>query len=242
MENDKRFMEFSNSIGKENEKIIWCNHLRKIYNKGKKNELEILSDISFSVHKGEMVAIMGKSGSGKSTLMHILGGLIPYDDGTYYLDDEKLMNISDKRGALLRNNKIGIVMQDFALIDEFTALENVMIPLDFSKEKNKNKKELALSALAWVHMKEYEKQLCKTMSGGEKQRIAIARAIVNKPIILMADEPTGSLDHQNCELIMELFRKLNSEGLTILLITHDQDVANQCDRIVTIVDGKIVTI
>lgn len=188
-----------------------------------------------------MVAIMGKSGSGKSTLMHILGGLIPYDKGMYYFDNEELIDISDKRGALLRNTKIGIVMQNFALIDEFTALENVMIPLDFSKKKNKNKKELALSALAWVHMEEYEKQLCKTMSGGEKQRVAIARAIVNKPLLLMADEPTGSLDHQNCELIMGLFKKLNMEGLTILLITHDQDVANQCDRIITIDEGKIAT-
>lgn len=234
-------MGVSDCTGKEDEKIIWCNHLRKIYNKGEKNELEVLSDVSFSVYKGEMVAIMGKSGSGKSTLMHILGGLIPYDKGMYYFDNEELIDISDKRGALLRNTKIGIVMQNFALIDEFTALENVMIPLDFSKKKNKNKKELALSALAWVHMEEYEKQLCKTMSGGEKQRVAIARAIVNKPLLLMADEPTGSLDHQNCELIMGLFKKLNMEGLTILLITHDQDVANQCDRIITIDEGKIAT-
>ena len=114
-------MGVSDCTGKEDEKIIWCNHLRKIYNKGEKNELEVLSDVSFSVYKGEMVAIMGKSGSGKSTLMHILGGLIPYDKGMYYFDNEELIDISDKRGALLRNTKIGIVMQNFALIDEFTA-------------------------------------------------------------------------------------------------------------------------
>ena len=111
-------MGVSDCTGKEDEKIIWCNHLRKIYNKGEKNELEVLSDVSFSVYKGEMVAIMGKSGSGKSTLMHILGGLIPYDKGMYYFDNEELIDISDKRGALLRNTKIGIVMQNFALIDE----------------------------------------------------------------------------------------------------------------------------
>lgn len=239
MEINQEYMERVKEPQKHTDVILSCEHLKKTYNKGKDNALEVLKDVSLQIQRGEMIALMGKSGSGKSTLMHILSGMIPYDSGTYHLDQEKIEKLDDKRGAFLRNEKFGIVMQNFALIDEFTALENVMLPLDFNAKMKKGKKERALEVLEKVHMKECEKQLCKTMSGGQKQRVAIARAIVNEPLILMADEATGALDRQNCEAILELFKQLNQEGLTILLITHDPWVAQQCDRIITIEDGKI---
>lgn len=183
---------------------------------------------------------MGRSGSGKSTLMHILGGLLSFDSGEYYLNGEKIEKLKDRDGARLRNEKIGMVMQNFALVDEFTALENVMLPLDFHKKKISDKKKKAQEALEKVDMQEYARQICKTMSGGQKQRVAIARAIVNQPLLLMADEPTGALDRENSKMTLELFRHLHENGMTILLITHDPWVADQCDRILTIQDGCIL--
>lgn len=219
--------------------IIECEHLKKIYNKGMENELEALADVSFSIRKGEMLAVMGKSGSGKSTLMNILGCLDSYDGGSYQLGTRKIRNLKDSEMAAIRNEEIGIVMQDFALIEEFSALENVMLPLDFSRKRKKRKKEHALSALERVEMREYADQTCSTMSGGQKQRVAIARALVNNPQILLADEPTGALDVKTTENILQLFQDLNAQGMTVLIITHDILVAEACERILMLEDGYL---
>lgn len=148
--------------------------------------------------------------------------------------------MSEKKLANIRNEKIGIVMQDFSLVEDFTALENVMIPLDFAKRKPKNKKELALNALKQVNMESFAKEKVKNLSGGEKQRVAIARAIINNPSLILADEPTGSLDSSNTEAIMKLFSMLNKQGKTIIIVTHDKDLAEKCDRIIEISDGRIL--
>lgn len=219
--------------------IIQCEHLKKVYNKGKENELEALSDVSFFIEEGEMLAIMGKSGSGKSTLMNILGCLDCYDGGSYHLGTRKIWNLKDSEMAIIRNEKIGIVMQDFGLVEEFSALENVMLPLDFSRKKRKQKKEHALSALEQVEMGEYADQICSTMSGGQKQRVAIARAMINNPQILLADEPTGALDVKTTENVLKLFQDLNKQGMTVLIITHDILVAEKCERILKLEDGYL---
>ena len=220
--------------------IVKCENIKKIYNKDMPNELIAINDIDFTIYSGEMVAIMGKSGSGKSTLMHLLGCLDYFDEGSYHLGSKQIENLSDAKRAMIRNEEIGIVMQDFALVEEFTALENVMLPLDFGKKIKGNKKEIAFKSLEQVEMLEQANQICATMSGGQKQRVAIARAIVKNPSILLADEPTGALDNQTTDNIMELFRKLNEKGMTILIITHDTNVAEKCSRCRVLQDGHLI--
>lgn len=175
--------------------MIEIKNLNKAYNLGEENGCEVLKGINLTIHDGEMTAIMGASGAGKSTLLHILSCIDRYDNGEYLLDGELIGRMGDARMAEIRNEKMGIVMQDFALIEDFTALENVMMPLDFSakKHRKKEKRNMALEALEAVSMKEYAgKPVCK-LSGGQKQRVAIARGLVNRPEILFADEPTGGV-------------------------------------------------
>ena len=201
--------------------MIKLDKIIKIYNPKKANEYEALHGVSCEISDGEMVAIIGKSGAGKSTLLHILA-------------------LSEGQYAQIRNEKIGIVMQDFALVEDFSALENVLIPLDFAKKKIKNKKEKALEALKAVGMGELSKKPCNKLSGGQKQRVAIARAIVNEPAMILADEPTGALDTKTSAEIMELFKRLNKEGKTVVIVTHDPKVAEQCSRVIEVSDGKII--
>lgn len=224
---------------KKREVIIHCNNLKKIYNKGRINQFEALSEVSFSVYQGEIVAITGKSGSGKSTLLHILGCLDRYDDGEYLLNGRKIWNLRDGEMARIRNEHIGIVMQNFALVEEFTAFDNVLLPLDFSGKRMDGKKARALKALEMVDMKEYANQKTQTLSGGQKQRVAIARSIINSPDILLADEPTGALDTQTTGEIIELFLRLKKNGMTVVIVTHDPLVAACCQRIIQLQDGKI---
>ena len=224
---------------KNEEAMIRCSHIKKIYNKDKPNQLEALSDVTFSVEPGELVAVMGKSGCGKSTLLHILGCLDTLDGGEYQLNGKKMEAARDREMARIRNEQIGIVLQDFALVEEFTAMENVLLPLDFSAKKIHGKKALALEALKKVEMEEYAGQVTGTMSGGQKQRVAIARAIVNDPAVLLADEPTGALDTATSEGIMYLFEKLNRSGMTIVVVTHDPQVALRCGRIFEMKDGRM---
>lgn len=219
--------------------MIKIKDVTKIYNKGKGNEFLALDHVSFTVEDGEMTAIIGKSGAGKSTLLHILACVDSYEDGEYYLDDLLVKNKNDRENAQIRNQNLGIVMQDYALVEDFTALENVMLPLDFCKKRIKNKKKLALSMLEKVDMKEFAHKQVSTLSGGQKQRVAIARAIANNPKVILADEPTGALDSQNTEQIMELLKDLNRQGKTIIVVTHDPLVSAQCKRIIEITDGKI---
>mgnify|MGYP004731378565 FL=1 len=220
--------------------MLKLENVQKTYNKGKTNEFEALKGIDFKVDDGELVAIIGKSGAGKSTLLHILSCIDSYEDGKYYIDDTLVKNFSEKKLAEIRNKKIGIVMQDFALVDDFSCIENVMLPLDFASKKVTNKKEKAMTALKSVGMESMNKKPVNKLSGGQKQRVAIARAIVNEPSIILADEPTGALDTKTSAEIMELFHSLNNEGKTIIIVTHDLEIAKQCNRIIEISDGKII--
>ena len=206
----------------------------------KANEYEALHGVSCEISDGEMVAIIGKSGAGKSTLLHILACIDSYQSGEYTIDGTLVKNLSEGQYAQIRNEKIGIVMQDFALVEDFSALENVLIPLDFAKKKIKNKKEKALEALKAVGMGDLSKKPCNKLSGGQKQRVAIARAIVNEPAMILADEPTGALDTKTSAEIMELFKRLNKEGKTVVIVTHDPKVAEQCSRVIEVSDGKII--
>lgn len=214
--------------------------VHKVYNKGKSNEFEALKGIDLKVNDGELVAIIGKSGAGKSTLLHILACIDSYESGKYCIDDTLVRNLSEKKLAEIRNKKIGMVMQDFALVDDFSCIENVLLPLDFSRKKISDKKTKAMNALKSVGMDSMAKKSVNKLSGGQKQRVAIARAIVNEPSVVLADEPTGALDSKTSAEIMELFHALNHKGKTVIIVTHDLEIAKQCNRIIEISDGFIV--
>lgn len=220
--------------------MVMINNVTKIYNPNKSNEFEALHNVSAEIADGEMVAVIGKSGAGKSTLLHILACIDNYQKGEYIIDGTLIKELSEKQYAKIRNEKIGMVMQDFALVEDFSALENVMIPLNFSKKKVSDKKGKALAALNSVGIEDLAKKPCNNLSGGQKQRVAIARAIVNDPSMILADEPTGALDTKTSAEIMELFKTLNNQGRTIVIVTHDPKIAQQCGRIIEISDGRIV--
>lgn len=220
--------------------MIEIKNVNKTYNKGKINAFQALYDVSLSVADGEMLAIVGKSGAGKSTLMHIIGCIDDFETGTYILNNEDISEIKESKRARIRNKDIGIVMQDFALVEDYTAIENVMIPLFFAKGKaSESKKIRAMKVLEKLGIAELATKTVNKLSGGQKQRVAIARAIVNNPSIILADEPTGALDIKTSAEIMEVFKELNKQGITIIIITHDMEVAQACDRIVEISDGRI---
>ena len=221
--------------------MIKLDKIVKVYNPKKANEFEALHGVSAEIRDGEMVAVIGKSGAGKSTLLHILACIDSYQEGEYTIDGTLVKNLSEKQYAIIRNEKIGMVMQDFALVEDFTALENVMIPLNFSKKKVPDKKGKALAALRSVGIEDLAKKPCNKLSGGQKQRVAIARAIVNDPAMILADEPTGALDTKTSAEIMELFRTLNETGRTVIIVTHDPKVAEQCERVIEISDGEILS-
>lgn len=214
--------------------------LCKTYNYKKANAFQALYNVNLQIEAGTMTAIIGASGAGKSTLLHILACIDRYESGEYYLDGELVKSESEKSLAGIRNEKIGMVMQDFALVEDFSALQNVMLPLDFCRKKESGKKKKALAALEAVGMSDFVHQRSNSLSGGQKQRVAIARAIVNDPKIIFADEPTGALDSKNSAEIMKLFQVLNGQGRTVVIVTHDSKVAGQCDRVIEISDGRVV--
>ena len=221
--------------------MIEIKNLVKIYNKGKTNEFCALKGIDLSIEEGEMVAIIGKSGAGKSTLLHILAAIDSYDKGSYLVDGVSVGDLKEKDRARFRNQKIGIVMQDYALIDEYTIEENVQIPLIFGKVKgNDVRREKIMTALKNVGLDELAKKPVRQLSGGQKQRVAIARALVNNPAFLLADEPTGALDSKTSGEIMDVFEKLNQGGKTVIIVTHDMEVAARGGRVIEISDGEIV--
>ncbi len=224
--------------------MVKLDNIIKTYNKGKSNAFEALHGVSLTVGSGEMVAIVGTSGAGKSTLLHILACIDGYDSGEYCIDGMVIGKVSEKKMAAIRNEKIGMVMQDFALVEEFTALDNVMIPLDFAsrgkKKRKKERKEIALKMLEMVQMQDFADKPVNNLSGGQKQRVAIARAIANEPSLILADEPTGALDTETTREIMKVFIDLNQQGRTIIIVTHDLAVAEQCSRVIRIEDGRII--
>lgn len=220
--------------------MIKISNLSKIYNYKKANAFQALYDVNLNIEKGEMAAIIGASGAGKSTLLHILACIDNYQSGEYFLDGMLVNSNSEKSLAKIRNEKIGMVMQDFALIDDFSAVQNVMLPLDFSAKKDKDKKKKALAVLESVGMSDFANNRSNNLSGGQKQRVAIARAIVNNPDIILADEPTGALDSKTAAEIMNIFKELHNQGQTVIIVTHDLGIAKQCGRIIEISDGEIV--
>lgn len=214
-------------------------NVKKIYDKNQKNEKCVLNDVSFEIEKGEMVAVIGKSGSGKSTLLHILGCMDTISSGTYYLDGIQVDSLSNKKQAELRSSKIGFILQDFGLLSDDTVLENVILPMMFDRTSLAKVKEKAVEKLKLVGMEKQLHQKVATLSGGEKQRVAIARALVKDPDYILADEPTGALDTENAKMFMEQLHKLHRMGKTIVMVTHDLELAKECERMLKIVDGNV---
>ncbi|MBU1782121.1 ABC transporter ATP-binding protein [bacterium] len=222
-----------------NPNFIELSEIKKIYTMGKTDFLA-LKGISLSIARGEFIAIMGASGSGKSTLMNIIGCLDNPTTGTYLLDGEDVITNNDKELARIRNKKIGFVFQLFNLLGKQSALDNVMLPLLYSGFLRKNRRKIASEALEMVGLSTKLRNKPSEMSGGEQQRVAIARALVNNPEIICADEPTGNLDSQTSHEIMEILLGLNKKGRTIILVTHEADIAGYAQRIIRMKDGGIV--
>ena len=204
------------------------------------SSLHVLKGIDLNIEKGEMVAIMGSSGSGKSTLLNIIGILDEHDEGEYTLDDVEIKNLNEKKAAQYRNKFLGFVFQSFNLINFKNALENVALPLYYQGLGRRERQEKALFHLDKVGLKDWAKHLPNELSGGQKQRVAIARALASEPKLLLADEPTGALDSGTSAEIMQFLQQLNDEGRTLLIVTHETDIANMCKRIVKLKDGIIM--
>jgi putative ABC transport system ATP-binding protein len=220
--------------------IINVENLFKVYRVGPL-EVTALRDVGFSVANGEFVSIMGQSGSGKSTLMNILGCLDSMSAGKYFLDGEDVSKIKGKNLAQIRNRKIGFVFQSYNLLPRLNALQNVELPMIYAGTRGKKRRTAALEALERVGLTDRITHKPSELSGGQKQRVAIARALVNDPAILLADEPTGNLDSRSGEEIMSIFQRLNREGVTIVMVTHEPDIANHTNRIVAFKDGRIIS-
>jgi putative ABC transport system ATP-binding protein len=204
------------------------------------SSLHVLKGIDLNIEKGEMVAIMGSSGSGKSTLLNIIGILDEHDSGEYSLDDVEIKNLNEKLAAQYRNKFLGFVFQSFNLINFKNAVENVALPLYYQGLGRKERLEKAMFHLEKVGLKDWAKHLPNELSGGQKQRVAIARALASEPKLLLADEPTGALDSGTSAEIMQFLQQLNDEGRTLLIVTHETDIANMCKRIVKLKDGIVM--
>jgi putative ABC transport system ATP-binding protein len=218
--------------------IIKTENLKRSFQVGSE-KVEALKGIDLSVEKGEFLSIMGPSGSGKTTLMNIIGCLDTPTSGSYYLNNQLVNDLADDDLALIRNKEIGFVFQSFHLLAKNSALNNVLLPLKYAGVKQDEANVLAKSVLDKVGLSDRINHAPSELSGGQQQRVAIARALVNKPSIVFADEPTGNLDSQTGDDVMELFKELNSQGQTIILITHEEDIAMQSKRIINIKDGLI---
>lgn len=206
-----------------------------------KTSLHVLKGMDLEVKKGEFISIMGSSGSGKSTLLNIIGLLDVHDEGSYYLNDQLIENLNEKKAAILRNKFLGFIFQSFNLISYKNALENVALPLYYQGMKRSERNKKALHYLDKVGLKDWAHHLPNELSGGQKQRVAVARALVGEPKVILADEPTGALDSETSEGVMELLRQINDEGMTLIVITHEEDIANMSNRIIRLRDGVIMS-
>ena len=220
--------------------MIEIQELNKSYPIGN-SSLHVLKGIDLKIKEGELVAIMGSSGSGKSTLLNIIGMLDNYDSGSYKLDNVPIKDLDETKAAKYRNKFLGFVFQSFNLINYKTALENIALPLYYQGISRNERQKVAIEYLKKVGLADWAEHLPSELSGGQKQRIAIARALASQPKVLLADEPTGALDSTTSEEVMDLIKQINKEGKTILVVTHEQDIANMCKRIITLKDGIIMT-
>jgi len=220
--------------------MIKIENLEKSYPIGK-DSLHVLKGLNLHIKEGEFVAIMGSSGSGKSTLLNIVGLLDNHDSGTYHLNGQLIENLDEKKAAVLRNKFLGFVFQSFNLITYKTAVENVALPLYYQGIGRAERQKIAMQYLEKVGLADRANHLPNELSGGEKQRVAVARALATQPKVVLADEPTGALDSATSDSVMELLKDINREGMTVFVITHEEDIAEQTDRIVRLKDGIIIS-
>ncbi len=218
--------------------MISLQGIHKSYQTGS-NSLHVLKGIDLEIKKGEFVSIMGSSGSGKSTLLNILGILDDYDEGRYELNETLIQNMSEKKAAKYRNDTLGFVFQSFNLISFKTAMENVALPLYYQGVKRKKRNALAMEYLDKFGLKDHAEHLPNQLSGGQKQRVAIARALISNPKVILADEPTGALDTTSSYEVMEILKKINQDGITIIVVTHEHDIAAMTHKVIKLKDGVI---
>ena len=218
--------------------LIHIENMKKIYNPGE-NEVRALDGIDLDIEKGDLVAIVGHSGSGKSTLMNMLGCLDTPTSGKYVLDGQDVASMTDNQLADVRNKEIGFIVQGFNLISNLDAVGNVELPLVYRGVSKNERKQLAMEALKSVGLEDRMKHKPNEMSGGQQQRVAVARAVAAKPPIILADEPTGNLDTKSTQEIMEILKELHRSGRTVIIITHDEEIASQAHRVIRILDGRI---
>lgn len=221
--------------------MIKTDKLTKIYNSARANRCVAVDHIDLTICEGELVAIVGESGSGKSTLLHLLSCADTATSGEIEIDGLRVNKLNSRKLAKIRNSITAIVLQEFALINDFTVWDNVMLPLHFSKKSPMSRKSRVKNALVEVGIENLARKKISELSGGQKQRVAIARAIVTQPKYIFADEPTGSLDSKTAEQIIDLLMKLNSKGITVVIVTHNENIASRCSRLITVKDGRIVS-